>query len=459
MSFLGLSGDFYKRLVGLTLPAALQLFLFNLLTLTDNWMVAGLGTVSLTGVSLSNKFTVLLDIVFFGLANGITVYTSQAYSIKDYKGIHQAAAYLMVRAFFISLIIFLACFFFTPQILGVLTKDKEVIDVASRFLPIMAISYIPMCLSIPIAWLARSFGDFKASLYATAVAVLVNLGFNYYFIYILGWGVVGAATGTVIARCVELSILLLETQLKSNLKECLAFSKLIKGFFSISTEFKNKLFKLVLPITTNEFFWILALLILELIYLSVDRVQYSSFVIANGAAESSYFIFHALAISCGITLGGYAKEGKEVVRKMGDSLIKLAILLAIVNAIIVFSLSFVVPSFFPNLDDPSLIGIFLRTIAIFTFFSLISLMMNIAILRSGGDGFFALVTDIIPQWCISLPCAFILANYFGASVRQIYMLVASVEACKLIVYTLRIRSGKWIKDIAKMEENSKTGAH
>lgn len=456
MNFLGFDKNFYRNLFYLTLPVALQFFLFHVIALSDNWMVASLGSVPLAGVAMSNKVTLIVEIIIFGISNGVAVFTAQAFSIKDFKSIHQAYSWLILRTFAVAFIIFLPTFLLGGKLLNFVKADQEVLDVVSQYLPIVAIAYIPMSFSNAISWIMRSFKKAAYPLYATGLALVVNITLNYIFLFVLGWGVGAVAIGTIIARLVELSFLIYASQTKE-LYYLLGFKHLIDGFRKTTRQFKDNLFKLVLPVAFNELFWALSITTLEFIYVGISRTEYSAYVIASGVAEFSYFVFHALAISCGILLGNHAKEGKEVIKKMGYALVRLGFLFALFNVVFVYSLSYILPPFFPNLEDPSLIGSFLKTIAIFTFFNLLTIMMNISILRAGGDTLFALIVDMGIQWLVSIPIVFYLSLYYPVTVKELYIIVASFEFCKFIIYYFRVRSGRWVKDLTHLQKEEALG--
>lgn len=456
MSFLGFDKKFYRSLFYLTFPVALQFFLFHVIALSDNWMVASLGSVPLAGVAMSNKVTLIVEILIFGISNGVAVFTAQAFSVKDFKSVHQAYSWLLIRTFLTAFIIFIPAFLLGGKLLSFVKADQEVLDVVSAYLPIVAIAYIPMSFSNAISWIMRSFKQASFPLYSTALALVVNIGLNYIFLFVLGMGVTAVAVGTIIARLVELSFLVYASQRKE-LYDLMGFRHLINGFKSITKEFKNNLFKLVLPVAFNELLWALSITTLEFIYVGISRSEYSSYVIANGVSEFSYFIFHALAISCGILLGNHAKDGKEVLKKMGYNLVRLGFIFALFNVVFVYSLSYVLPPFFPHLEDPTLIETFLKTIAIFTFFNLLTIMMNISILRAGGDTLFALVIDMGIQWLVSIPLVFYLSSYYPVSVKDLYIVVASIEFCKFVIYYFRVRSGRWVKNLTHLQEKEPLG--
>ena len=109
--------SFYKQALMIGIPVMLQSLIQSLVSLVDNFMVAGLGDVKMSGVSVAGQIL----FVFMVLSNAICaaggIYMTQFSGAKNGGGMQQALRFkLYLIGFFIALYL-LVCFAFPRQIL------------------------------------------------------------------------------------------------------------------------------------------------------------------------------------------------------------------------------------------------------------------------------------------------------------------------------------------------------
>ena len=76
-------GAFYRRLLALTLPIALQNLITFSLGLIDTFMVSQLGNSAMAAVTTANVPVFLLISIVFGVQSGLSVLASQYWGKKD----------------------------------------------------------------------------------------------------------------------------------------------------------------------------------------------------------------------------------------------------------------------------------------------------------------------------------------------------------------------------------------
>ena len=90
----------------------------------------------------------------------------------------------------------------------------------------------------------------------------------------------------------------------------------------------------------------------------------------------------------------------------------------------------------------------LYSISILLPFEMLGVVIMVGILRSGGDSKFSMLSEIIPMYAISIPLAFLGAKYFHLSLWALLLLKFSEIMPKMIIGGIRVKSGKWIKDLS-----------
>lgn len=79
--------QFYKKMLGLAIPIAIQTLLISSLNMVDSLMVGQLGVNHIAAVGVGNKITTILILVLQGFGTGAAIFSAQYWGKKDLNGI------------------------------------------------------------------------------------------------------------------------------------------------------------------------------------------------------------------------------------------------------------------------------------------------------------------------------------------------------------------------------------
>ena len=208
---------FYAGALKIAVPVMAQMLIQNLVSLIDNFMVAGLGDIKMSGVNITGQivFTFMVFMNTICMAGGI--FMTQFSGAGDKEGMRQSFCFKLWAGFLVVIIFTLSCMMIPRQILGLMVRGNSqasvILDEGVKYMRLLGFMGIPWVLSAMISSSLREIGEVKVPLVISIVATLVNTFFNWILIYgNLGaqrLEVQGAAIATVIARSVEYSIALL----------------------------------------------------------------------------------------------------------------------------------------------------------------------------------------------------------------------------------------------------------
>ena len=71
------------------------------------------------------------------------------------------------------------------------------------------------------------------------------------------------------------------------------------------------------------------------------------------------------------------------------------------------------------------------------------------VLRGGGDVRIAMLIDVLPLWCFTLPLLVLLGLVLHAPIAIFCFIMATESALKVPFGLHRIRGGKWIHDVTQ----------
>ena len=193
----------FKRNLQLAWPIILGLVGHTLVGLVDNVMVGKLGTADLAAVSLGNSILFMGMSVVLGFSTAITPLIAAADSTHNTKEGRSVLKNGVLVITALGIILTVIIFLIKPFIYQ-MKQPQEVVALAIPYLNVVAISLIPLALFQAFKQFADGLSQTKYSMWATILANVLNVFFNYVLIYGIWFfpemGIVGAAWGTLISR-------------------------------------------------------------------------------------------------------------------------------------------------------------------------------------------------------------------------------------------------------------------
>ena len=225
-----ITGDksFYKSLVFLAIPIALQNLITFAVGFADNVMIGALGDAAVSGVYVGGQIQAVLQMVIGGIEGAIMILGAQYWGRKDLESIRKVTAIGLRFAMIVGLIFTIVFSLFAEPVVHLFTSDPDAVREGTFYLRIVAFSYIFFSISEVMIASMRSVETAQIGMYISIIALVVNISLNWVFIFgHLGapaMGCAGAAIATVISRIVEMTcsvlyVLLRDKKLNFRLSE------------------------------------------------------------------------------------------------------------------------------------------------------------------------------------------------------------------------------------------------
>jgi Na+-driven multidrug efflux pump len=257
-------------------------------------------------------------------------------------------------------------------------------------------------------------------------------------------GVRGAAIATVIARVAETIILIL---LIYKSKDILAST--IKELTDFNFDFVKKSYKVIFPVILNDICWGLASLVYAAVYGRIGTQAVAAVQICNTINNLFMIVGYGLSSSASIMIGNSIGEGKE---KQGVDYAKKFIFISVITSILLgillaISSPLILNMFNVSMEVRNSSQAILYIISFIFFIRISGLVIIVGILRGGGDASSAFIIEGATMWFIGVPLVIIGAFVFKFPVHIVYALAIAEELTKCILGLIRIKSGKWIKNL------------
>lgn len=439
---------FLSRLFKLSLPIILQNLFAVLGTAITTLMTGQLGDQAIAASGLSNQLFFLLSLAQFGVSSGCAIFTAQFWGSRNTDSILKAMGVSLLLGLGVGAI-FAAIGWFAPHVfLGIFTKDAQVIELGTRFLKIVALSYLFTPAINAYSMILRSMGNARLPMVVSSSSVVVNAVLGYGLIFghlgLPEMGLHGAAVANLVARVAEFLLLIwmvyrLKTPLAASPRQLFTFDRL----------FLVRILKKAVPVLFNELAWALGVSAYSAIYARIGTEAIAAVSIKDTMESLLFVPFIGMVNACAILVGnaiGSGKEGKPFgyVRQTLAIIIGTAILL---GTALFFLRDFVV-DLYKISAETRFFGFNLLTVLSFSLWMrTANLLFIIGMMRSGGDTRFAYILDAGSMWIVGVPLALVGAFVLHLPVYYVYLLVMLDEVIKFAVSVWRFRSRRWIHNL------------
>jgi len=453
--------SFYKKVFALALPIALQSLITIGVNMLDNIMVGSLGDTALSATSLANSFISVFQIFCMGLGMGASVLVSRYWGMKlsadnEETSLDASRALKQTVCLMLRLNVTLAAFFalvtlVMPGIIMRTYTDKEhIVAMGVSYFEYSVLTYFFVGISLVVTIVLRSVGQVLYPLVVSIVAFLVNLSANYILIFgkfgAPKLGVAGAALGTLIARIVECTLIMVyllvfDTKIGFRVKDFFMNTKsLLREYIRISIPVLIS--DGILAIGTNSVAMVIGHL--DEAFITANSItsvtQQLSTVVISGVSQAG-------AIVTGITLG----EGdRDKTMRQGYQFFRLGLLLGGLSAAFIYLFSDAIIGIYKNITPEAMetAKSLMLAICVIIVFQGTNSIMTKGVLRGGGDTKILMLADNIFLWVLAIPLGILAGFYLKLPAFWIYVLLKSDQIFKTVWSFLRLRSGKWIKKIS-----------
>lgn len=182
-------------------------FLQMLMGMVDGYLVASLGLVAISGVSIAGNIITIYQAVFIALGAAIASLISKSLGQKNRQNLSYYATEAVKVTILLSLLLGLVSAFGGRAILSFLGTEPAVAEAGALYLALVGGSIILLGLTTTLGTLIRVTSNPRLPMYVSLLSNVLNIVFSSIAIYTLDLGIAGVAWGTILARLVGLVIL------------------------------------------------------------------------------------------------------------------------------------------------------------------------------------------------------------------------------------------------------------
>lgn len=442
--------SFYKSLILLAIPIALQNLVTFSVNLADSVMVGSLGDAAVSGMYMGNQIQTLLQVFSGGIEGAILILAAQYWGKRDTESIRKIVAIGIRFSLIVGAVLTLICSLFPTEVISIFAKDTEIIETGAQYLRIVCLSYLFFCITQSLIAAMRSVEIARIGLYVSLCSLGVNVGLNYLLIFgkcgFPEMGVEGAALATVIARIAETAIIFVyvfvhDKKLGLKLSDTLKTDKLLlKDFIRYG-----------LPIIAGQLVWATNMLTSSAIMgRQTTDGAVTAMSIANTVNNLAYVVMNGMSGAVGIITGKTIGAGLEdKMREYAKTVQLIFLALGLVTGTAVFLIRDPFISLYAVSDAAVAEATkYINVLSVTIVGTCYQAACLFGLVKSGGDISFVFKNDFIFVFFVVLPSA-IVATILGAPAWVVFACLKCDQIFKCFVAVVKINRFNWMKNLTR----------
>ena len=433
-----------RDLFQLLLPLMLEQLLTTLMGTVDTMMVSTVGSAAISAVSLVDSINILLIQVFGALAGGGAIICSQYIGKKDIEGAKHGANQLVFIVTILSVAITAFAILFNRPLLSFIFGQVEdaVMDASVVYFFFTALSYPAIALYNAGASIYRSHNNSRLPMTISIISNVMNIAGNAYLIYVMKWGVAGAAIATLTSRvfCAVVIIFMLKRP-----KEVIGIGKIHK--IKPDKEELGRILRVGIPTGVESGMFQFGKLAIQSTVSTLGTVAIAAQAMTN-ILEALNGIA-ALAVGSGMmtVIGqciGAKEEGQAVyyVKKLSIIAEVTLIICCVIVCVLVKPIT-VLAGMEP--ESAKLCIYMVRAITIVKpIFWVQSFVLPYGF-RAAGDVKFPMTVSCISMWCCRVALCIFLCRVVGLGTMSVWYAMFTDWAVRSVIFMVRFKNRKWIK--------------
>lgn len=424
-----------RQSFALAFPVMISQLGHVMMGVVDNLMIGRLGAQSLAAVGLANVVINILLLFGIGVSYAITPLVAEADAARNHRNIIETLRHGLVinagNALLLILLVLMA-----GNALHYLGQPPGVVKLSIPYLNIVAFSLLPALIFQSFRQFSEGLSDTRTPMVILLAANVLNIVFNYIFIYgHLGFpalGLNGAGWATLLSRtlmALAFAVIMYYARAFKPYRAIFAVGRYTRKMF-------NRMLHLGIPAGVQFIFEVAAFDFSLVMMGWLGTTALAAHQIAINLATISYMTTSGLAAAATIRVSHeYGKRSLDGAKSAGHVLMSMALVIMFVWAIIFVSGRHILPTLY--IQDDAVLGIASSILIIAGLFQLSDGLQVVCIgaLRGLQDVKVPSLLIFVSYWIIGLPLGYWLAFRLGWGANGIWCgLLIGLTITAIVIY-------------------------
>jgi MATE efflux family protein len=439
----------FNLIVELSIPSMLAQISMVMMFFIDAAMVGHLGSAASASIGLIESTMWLVGSVLSAIAIGFAVQVSHFIGANDFIRARQVFRHALILGLGFSVIVALIGVIVHKPLPFWLKGGADIAPMSSSYFLIFSFT-VPFMMGYHlIADMLKSSGDMRTPSFLSIMMCVLDVAFNYVFIYIFQLGVTGAALGTMCAYVVTVVPMACQAIWKNHI---LALRLDTTKFVWVWDYVRNAM-KISLPIAVQSMLMSGAQVVSTLIVAPLGNAAIAANSFAITAESLCYMPGYGIGDAASTLVGQTFGAGRRALcHSFARMTIGVGMAVMAVMGLIMFVFAPEMIGFLSPVEEIRQLGTEVLRIEAFAEPFFAASIVSYSVCVGAGDTLRPAIMNLVSMWCVRLTLAYVLAQNYG--LRGVWIAMAIELTFRGIIFLIRIARGGWIKGIAAQEARS-----
>lgn len=425
-------------IIGLSIPSMLAQITTVMMFFIDASMVGHLGAQASASIGLIETTTWLMGSVMSAMSMGFSVQVAHFIGANDFPQARQVFQHALICGGIFSLFMCLAGVAIHHPLPFWLGGGDDIAADASLYFFVYALALPLIFLFHLSSSMLKSSGDMHAPSVLSILLCLLDVAFNYFFIYILHLGVLGAALGTASAYLVTSVPMLWMATFRNKI---LALKPGKEPFIWL-WEYVTKALKISLPIAIQSILMSGAQVVSTLIVAPLGNIAIAANSFAITAESLCYMPGYGIGDAATTLVGQTHGAGRlDLCKNFAHMTVGLGMTIMAIMGLIMYIFAPEMIGILSPVEEIRTLGSQVLRIEAFAEPFFAASIVTYSVCIGAGDTLRPAIMNLVSMWCVRLTMAAMLAPRYG--LKGVWIAMAVELIFRGSIFLVRLFRGKW----------------
>lgn len=428
----------FNLIIGLSIPSILAQITTVMMFFIDASMVGHLGAQASASIGLIETTTWLMGSVMSAMSMGFSVQVAHFIGANDFPQARQVFQHALICGGIFSLFMCLAGVAIHHPLPFWLGGGDDIAADASLYFFVYALALPLIFLFHLSSSMLKSSGDMHAPSVLSILLCLLDVAFNYFFIYILHLGVLGAALGTASAYLVTSVPMLWMATFRNKI---LALKPGKEPFIWL-WEYVTKALKISLPIAIQSILMSGAQVVSTLIVAPLGNIAIAANSFAITAESLCYMPGYGIGDAATTLVGQTHGAGRlDLCKNFAHMTVGLGMTIMAIMGLIMYIFAPEMIGILSPVEEIRTLGSQVLRIEAFAEPFFAASIVTYSVCVGAGDTLRPAIMNLVSMWCVRLTMAAMLAPRYG--LKGVWIAMAVELIFRGSIFLVRLFRGKW----------------
>ena len=436
-------GEKLSLIWGLSVPSILAQVTSVMMFFIDAAMVGHLGAEASASIGLMESTTWLMGSITNAASMGFSVQVAHYIGANDFRRARDVSRNAILGTAFVSFAISLVGLMVSRQLPYWLGGGADIAPMSSAYFLIFALTVPFFQLSGLCGAMLKCAGNMKIPSIVSVMVCALDVVFNFFFIFVMGWGVPGAALGTSLAIICGAAVQGYYAIFRSSILNLRPDG----GLFKWMGQYVRSALKIGSPMAMQSVFMNGAQIVSTMIVAPLGNIAIAANTFAITAESLCYMPGYGIGDAATTLVGQSRGAGRDdVCRSFAYITTALGMAVMAVMGLVMYVFAPEMMSLLTPVTEIQQLGIMSLRIEAYAEPMFAASIVVYCVCVGAGDTLRPMLINLVSMWCVRLSLAAVLAPRYG--LKGVWVAMAIELTFRGTMFLIRLVRGRWMRGSA-----------